>query len=517
MREPKIDKVIFGTGLLMIIMISLPILISPEKTTIIFSTALSFITGEFGWLYLWGTVIVFGLLGWLAFGKYGKIKFGSAEDKPEYSFPSYLAMLFTAGIGIGLMYWGPIEWAYNYIAPPFGMDPMSNEAGDWANVYPMFHWGFTAWAIYCLPALPLAYAFHVRKQSSLRISNACRGVIGKHADGIVGKMIDVCFMFGLVGAVGTSLGLGSPLIAEGVAHLFNLERTLMLDIIIVLCWTALFGTSVTLGLNKGIKRLSNVNTYLFLALSLFVVVFGPTVFIISTFTESVGIVLQNFVRMSLYTDSIGQSGFPQDWTIFYWAWWVAYAPFMGVFVAKISKGRTIKQVILAQCIGGTLGCWASFAILGNTSLYFELNQIVPVVDILNESGAPAAIVAVMSSLPLGTLVLIVFLILGFIFLATTIDSSAFALASVASKEIHPDQEPARWHRFFWALVLATVAISLLYGGGLSTLQTLAIITSFPVVFILIIMSVSFLKWLKEDNVNTIHTSKKEKDLNKKVV
>ncbi|WP_209123586.1 BCCT family transporter [Alkalihalobacillus sp. BA299] len=514
MKQPKIDKVIFWTGLIMICAISLPILFTPEKTTEIFSIALGFITGEFGWLYLWGTVIVFGLLGWLAFGKYANIKFGSANDQPEFSFPSYLAMLFTAGIGIGLMYWGPIEWAYNYISPPFGMEPRSVEAGDWANAYPMFHWGFTAWAIYCLPALPLAYALHVRKQSTLRISNACRGVIGKHADGLVGKVIDVFFMFGLVGAVGTSLGLGSPLIAEGVSQLLNIERTLTLDIIIVLCWTTLFGTSVFLGLKKGIKRLSNINTYLFIALSLFVIIFGPTVFIISAFTESVGIVLQNFVRMSFYTDSIGQSGFPQGWTIFYWAWWVAYAPFMGVFVAKISKGRTIRQVILAQCIGGTLGCWAAFAILGNTSIYFEINEIVPVVNILNEAGAPAAIISVISALPLGTFVLPVFIVLGFIFLATTIDSSAFALASVASKELHPDQEPARWHRFFWALVLATVAISLLYGGGLSTLQTLSVITSFPVVFILILMTVSFIKWIKEDEINHANTQKEK--LNKKV-
>lgn len=515
MREPKIDKTIFWAGLVMIFIITVPILLAPEKITVVFSMILSFITGKFGWLYLWGTVALFLLLGWLAFGKYGNIKFGDADEKPEYSLISYLAMFFTAGIGVGLMYWGPIEWAYNYISPPFGMDPLSVEAGDWANAYPMFHWGFTAWAIYCLPALPLAYAFHVRKESTLRISNACRGVIGKHADGTLGKIIDVCFMFGLVGAVGTSLGLGSPLVAEGVAHLFSIERTLNLDIIIVLCWTALFGTSVFLGLNKGIKRLSTVNTYLFLGLSLFVIIFGPTFFILSAFTDSVGIILQNFIRMSFYTDAIGQSGFPQGWTIFYWAWWVAYAPFMGVFVAKISKGRTMKQVILAQCIGGTLGTWMSFAILGNTALYFELNQIVPVVDILNESGAPAAIVSIMTALPLGTTVLVVFLVLAFIFLATTIDSSAYALASVASKELHPDQEPARWHRFFWAILLATVAITLLYVGGLNTLQTLAIITSFPVVFILIIMAVSFLKWLKEDEIK--NRNKTNNEYNKKIV
>lgn len=498
MQRTGVDKKIFWVSLVLIGAICAPLLLGPERGNAILGGVLSFITGQFGWLYMWFAAAIFGVLAWLALGRHGKVRFGEPNSRPEFSTLSWIAMIFTAGIGVGIMVWGVIEWAYYYTDPPFGMQPESTEAGHWAATYPLFHWGFTAWAIYCLPALPLAYMFHVRKQPSLRLSQACRGVIGDRADGWLGTLIDAFFIFGLVGGAGTSLGLGGPVIAEGVGELTPLSTGLALDIGIILVWTALFGVSAYLGLQKGIRRLANLNVFLALALALFILVVGPAIFILDTLTNSVGLLLQNFVQMSFYMDPVGGSDFTETWTIFYWGWWISYAPFVGLFTAKISRGRTMREIIGAMLIAGSLGCWAAFAILGNTGLYFELNDVVPVVGILEESGQNAAIVATMLGLPLGGLALVVFMALIMIFLATLLDSASYTMAAVATRELHPEDEPARWHRLFWAGVLGAVAIAMLYAGGLEPLQTLTVITALPLLFVLVIATLSFRKWLVHD-------------------
>ena len=367
-------------------------------------------------------------------------------------------------------------------------------------MYGMFHWGFTAWAVYCIPTLPLAYLLWNRKRSVLRLSAACEGVIGKKAaNGLLGKVIDILFMFGLIGGVGTSMGLGTPMLSAGIAELFGVARDFKLDVIVVIIWAIIFGMSVYSGLEKGIKRLSDVNLILIIVVLGFTFLFGPTVFMISTFTNSVGLLVQNFVYMSFWMDPIDKGGFPEGWTIFYWAWWIAYAPFMGLFVARISRGRTIRQLIVAEVVGGTMGCWIFFAILGNTSMYFDLNGIVPISQILSDVGAPEAIIATIVALPIGTVILVIFVVLAFIFGATTLDSSAFTLAAVATQEQKGEmQEPARWHRLFWAFMLAGVSLSLMYLGGLKPLQTASVVVALPLMGVLIVMVLSFKNWLVED-------------------
>ena len=344
---------------------------------------------------------MFGVLLWFAFGRYGRVRFGGPDAKPEFRTLSWVAMLFCAGIGTSLLYWATIEWVYYYQAPPFGVEPGSAAAAEWGATYGLFHWGPLAWALYCLPALPIGYAFHNRKIPYLRISQACRGVIGDHADGPLGKLIDVLFIFGLVGGTGTSLGLGTPILSESIASLLHIERTFGLDAFVIVVWTAIFGTTVYLGMEKGIKRLADANVYLGLVLCAFVLVFGPTVFILDSFTNSLGLLASNFLRMSLYTDPVGQSGFPQRWTVFYWAWWIAYAPFMGLFVARISRGRTIREVVGANLVWGSLGCWLFFALFGNTALHDQLSGSLPVIGIMNDVSPQAAIVAVVKALPAG--------------------------------------------------------------------------------------------------------------------
>ena len=506
MEQPRLEKRVFWISLGIIGLMCAPLALGTERGAAILTGIQSFITGNFGWLYLWFAILVFGVLAWLAMGKYAKVKFGEPDSEPEFRTLSWIAMMFTAGIGSSIMYWGVIEWGYYYTSPPFGIEAGTVEAGRWATTYPLFHWGFTAWAIYCLPALPIAYAFHTRKIPMLNLSGACRGVIGDRADGWVGKIIDVLFMFGLVGGVVTTLGLGVPMISEGVSQIAGIPRTTLLDAGIIMVWTVIFGTSVFLGLQKGLKRLADINVYLALGVGVFFLVFGPTVFIVSTFTNSVGQLLQNFVQMSFYTASVRGSEFPEKWTIFYWAWWLAYAPFVGLFTARISRGRTIRELILAMVVGGSLGSWLTFTILGNTGFYFDRNGIVNVTGILSDSGAPSAIVATVLGLPLGPIVLVVFLVLAMIYLATSLDSAAFILSSVSTKDLHPNEQPARWNRVFWAIILGAVAVTMMYLGGLEPLQSMAVMTAFPMIIVFTIMTISFRRWLIEDEADKNHVA-----------
>jgi BCCT family betaine/carnitine transporter len=498
-KAAPIDRQVFWPALIVVVLAIVPLIVVPEVSAAVLDRVLALITRQLGFLFLWFTVAAFGVLLWFAFGRYGRVRFGGSDARPEFRTLSWVAMLFCAGIGTSLLYWATIEWVYYYQAPPFGVEPGSAEAAEWGATYGLFHWGPLAWALYCLPALPIGYAFHNRKIPFLRVSQACRGVIGDRADGPLGKLIDVLFIFGLVGGTGTSLGLGTPILSESISSLLHIERTFALDAFVIVVWTAIFGTTVYLGMERGIKRLADANVYLGLALCAFVLVFGPTVFILDTFTNSVGLLATHFARMSFYTDPVGKSGFPQTWTVFYWAWWIAYAPFMGLFVARISRGRTIREVVGANLVWGSLGCWLFFALFGNTALHDQLGGTVPVIRIMNEVSPQAAIVAVVRALPADPVVLVLFVAMAFIYSATTLQASAYTIASVASRElVAGESEPLRWNRLFWALALGGMAVGLMYLGGLKPLQTASLIVALPLIFVIALAVWSLLRWLRED-------------------
>lgn len=461
------------------------------------------ITYKLDWAFQFLTAGLFGILIWLGFGRYGKVKLGGAGDKPEFSSFSWGAMLFCAGMGTSIMYWSMIEPIYYYIGPPFGIEAKSPEAAEWALTYGMFHWGISAWALYALPTVTIAYSFFVRKQPSLKISTACSGVLGKHADGWLGKVIDIMVIWSLVGGLGTSLGLGVPMISAVIGELFGIEQGLFLSIIIITIWTILYCASAYMGLYKGIRKLSDINVYMALGLVTFVFLVGPTLFILSNFTNSFGLMLQNFARMSFFTDPIQKSGFPQSWTVFYWAWFAATSPFMGLFVARISRGRTIRELIGGILLWGSLGGWLYFAVFGSYALHLEMNNILPISQILESQGGQAAVVALLKSLPLSSIVLPFFLILGFIFLATSLDSATYILSAIATKELKDEQEPARWHRLLWGAVQAILAVSLLLIGGLKVVQTSSVVVSVPVIIMYVLLAASLIKWLKQDHAHMV--------------
>lgn len=396
-----------------------------------------------------------------------------------------------------------IEWAYYYQAPPFLAEGGSAEAIQWAAAYGIFHWGPFAWSIYLIPALPMAYFYHVRKVKQLKLSGSVAPVIGeKNAKGFWGKVIDILFVFGMLGGGATTLGLAAPLLNEGLHQLFGLPKGLEMQIFVLALATAIFGASAYSGLKKGIQRLSNINLVLALILLSYIVIVGPTVFLFEASFQAVGTILQNFFSMSTYLEAFGgfqgsaDSSFPQEWSAFYWAWWLAFAPSIGLFIARISRGRTMGSMILGSLIYGTCGCALFFMVFGNYGLFLQLSGEVDVVNILNTQSAEAAIFSVLNSLPLKTVVVALYTLLAIVFLATTFDSISYILASVVQKEV--SDEPMRWNRLFWAGALSFMPIVLLFLGGLNTLQTASIVGGAPLLIIAVLLCMSVYKVARHD-------------------
>ncbi|TCP30882.1 BCCT family betaine/carnitine transporter [Scopulibacillus darangshiensis] len=494
----KINHSIFWPSIILVVAVTFLLVIFRDSAAPILSDMMSSINNGLDWAFEFLTIGLFIILLWLIFGRFGKVKLGGPDDQPEFSRFSWGGMLFCASMGTSIMFWSIVEPLYYYTGPPFGIEASSKSAADIALSYGLFHWGISAWALYALPAVVIAYSFFVRKNPSLKISTSCQGVLGKHADGWIGKTIDILVIWSMIGGLGTSLGLGVPMISAVIGDVLNIEPSLGLSIIIIVVWTVIFSSSAYLGLYKGIKILSDWNVYLALGLALFVILAGPTLFILSYFTNSLGIMLDKFMRMSLYTDPIFKSGFPQTWTVFYWAWFSATAPFIGLFVARISKGRTIRELITNVLLWGTFGSWLYFAVFGGYGMNLELTGKLPLTKILSEEGGPAVIVAVLNSLPFAPVVLIFFAILGFIFLSTSLDSATYVIASIATAELKGGEEPARWHRLLWGIVLAAMAIGLTVVGGLDVVQTSSVLVSVPVLIMYLLLSVSLIKWLKQD-------------------
>ncbi|MAI78056.1 MAG: choline transporter [Deltaproteobacteria bacterium] len=481
-----------------LILVTLPLVVSPESSKEAIDFIYAGLTLYLGPVYLWAGAGSLMFVGYLAFGPYASIVLGPPGESREFSDASWFSMLFCAGIASGLLYWGGIEWAYYYSAPPWGAEVGSPEAILWATSYPLFHWGFTAWAFYALPTVAVAYACHRGGETSYRLSRACRPLLGDRVEGAWGRAIDILFIVGILGGASTSLGLSTPMIAEGIGVLTGLNPSFEMQIWIVLLCSVIFATSVYVGLERGIRVLSNANLWMALGLIAFILIVGDTGFILKMGTASIGHVLQNFIAMNLWTDPVLDTGFVESWTIFYWAWWIAFAPFVGLFVARISRGRTIRQVILGTLFLGTAGAWIFFIVLGNYALSLELTGSLPVLQILEDRGGPATIIAVIASLPWPMVSLSVFCLVAILYLATTFDSAAYTIASGASRELGSGGDPDPLHRGFWAVAVAVLPLSLMGIGGLQSLRTASLVASLPLLGVGCLLAMSLIRALRNE-------------------
>ncbi|MDD9797838.1 MAG: BCCT family transporter, partial [Alphaproteobacteria bacterium] len=307
------------------------------------------------------------------------------------------------------------------------------------------------------------------------------------------------FMLALLAGAGTSMGLAIPMVSDCLALLFDIDRSKMLDMGVVLICVALFAFSVYWGLEKGIRKLADLNIILAILFLIIVLCIGPTIFILRLGTESIGFMFANFISMLTYTESLERSPFVKDWTIFYWAWWFAYAPFIGLFIARISRGRTLRQVILSMCFFGSLGSWLFFLIIGNYALHLDLKMILDVTTMV-QTNPSRAVAEIIATLPLRHFMLGIFILLSIIFIATTYDSASYSLASAASRKLAIGSHPARWHRMFWAFVLGFLPLALLsVSGGIKTAKSLVLVASLPILIISAIMCFSLLKSLRQSH------------------
>nr|WP_144923242.1 BCCT family transporter [Paenibacillus bovis] len=460
-----------------------------EKVT---SVAQNFITNSFGWYYLVLVMVFVVACAYLFVSPLGRIKLGKQEDEPEFSKPTWLAMLFSAGVGISLIFYGTYEPLSHYaISSPTGELGTDQGMKD-ALRFTFFHYGIHGWAVYGVVSLVLAY-FAFRKGELTLISRTLRPIIGKHADGLVGKVIDIIAVVSTVLGVATSLGFGAMQINGGLSYLFGIPSNFTIQSIIIFVVTILFMISALTGLSKGIKILSNLNMGLAAALFLIVFLLGSTVFTLNLFVDSVGAYLQNFINMGFRISPLNEDSrsWINGWTLFYWAWWISWAPFVGVFIARVSKGRTIREFVLYVLLIPTLIAIVWFTNFGSAAFITEMGGGASLTSLLPEE----TLFGVFESFPFSMALSILAIILIGTFFITSADSGTFVLGMMTA---NGTQNPSNKIKVVWGVFLALTAFALLYTGGLQALQNTMIIGALPFSVIMLLMLWSLFKSLNEE-------------------
>lgn len=499
--ESKLDKPVFFLCVATVVIVSASMLISASEAGRILNDIYLWIAHEVGLFYQWLVIVSFTFLLWLGGSRHGKHVLGGDTSKVEYPTYSWIGMLFCTGIGAGLLYWSTIEWAFYLKQPPFGAEVGSVEAIEWAATYGIYHWSLPAWSLYALAAVAIAYPYYKYDLPYLRLSVSLVGVFGREfPEKIGGRFIDFLFILAIVGGTGTSLGLGMPMLSSVAAELLGIEPSFLLTVAISGLCVVIFGMSVYLGLDKGIKRLSDFNMGLAGIFLLWVLIFGPTMYALELGTSSLGLMFQELIRITTWTDPIQETGFVEDWTIFYWAWWLAYAPFVGMFVTKISKGRSLRSVIFGMLGFGSLGAAAFYIIWGNNVLWMDLQGFIEVQELIGGDLAASAFAVAVGSVFGQPLPLILFVVLALVFIATTYDSASYSIATAATRGISPGQHPSRWHRVFWAAAISVLPIALVLINELRGAQSITLIVSLPLLIVGVLMMYSLIRTLDIDKL-----------------
>lgn len=462
-------------------------ILSPSSLNSVASDALQWMIDTFGWYYmLIAAFFVIFIIG-LAISPLGKIRLGDKDERPEFSWFSWVGMLFAAGIGVGFVFWGVAEPVLHYMNPPVGFEPGTSESAAAGLRYGVFHWALHPWAIFSVVGLTLAYVQFRMKKPAL-ISSAFYPLIGDRVEGKLGKAIDILAVLATCTGVATTFGLSALQMSGGISELSSIPNNIVTQIVIIIFVTGCFIFSASTGVDKGIKILSNINIVIAGILLIFVLMIGPTVFILENMVTTLGGYITNFVRMSLTLTPYSDNGWLGANTIFFWAWHISWAPFMGLFIARISRGRTIREFIAGVLIApSTLGLlW--FSTFGATALDIEINGAGGLATLV-DTEVELALFATLAELPFGLFTSIVSLILIFIFFITSADSATFVLGSMTSRG---QLNPPLVVKLVWGFLIAGTASVLLLsgGGGLDALQTASIIAALPFGIIMILMVIS---------------------------
>lgn len=484
-------NVFFSTVIVIAVFLGL-VLITPDAFDLITQKLNTWITTSFSWFYVLSVAIFLLLLAYFALSDAGKIKLGPDHSQPEYSNQSWFAMLFTAGMGIGLMFFGVAEPIMHFASPPTG-DPETVAAARQAMRITFFHWGLHAWGIYALVGLSLAY-FAYRHNLPLKVRSALYPMIGKKIYGPIGDGVDTFATIGTVFGVATTLGFGVTQINSGMNYLFGIETSATTQIWLIVAVSIMASMSVVLGVDKGIKRLSELNLILALILLLFVFFAGPTIYLLQTTLQNVGDYLSNLFTMTFNLYAYQPNGWIGGWTIMYWAWWISWSPFVGMFIARVSKGRSVREFIVGVMLipTGFTMIWMGF--LGNAGLYNILHKGQQSLLTATQQDSSMAFFEFLSAMPFAGVFQVVATVLVILFFVTSADSGALVTDYLTAKT---DQSPL-WQRLFWTVLMAVLAIVLLLAGGLKALQSATIMSALPFTFIMLLICIGLVKALKVD-------------------
>jgi len=465
---------------------------SPESSTEALNNVRSFLGDSFGSYYL---IIGLGVLIvslWISFSRIGKIRLGGQDSKPKFKFWTWGAMVFTCGLAADILFYSFCEWIY------YSQESHVQDLGtmqEWSQTFTLFHWGPIPWAFYAVLAAAFGFMLHVRGKKKQKYSEACRPILGKYTDKAPGKIIDVLAVVALIAGTATTFSIATPLLSEALSDLFGIESSKYITIGILVLTCCLYTFSVMKGL-KGISKSAQICMYLFIFLLAYVFLFGgQTRYIVETGLQSLGNMFQNFIGLSTYTDALRENNFPQNWTIFYWAYWMVWCVASPFFMGSISKGRTVKQIIMGTYIFGLLSTLISFIILGNFGMGQQMTGKFDAVGLYDACGdLYQTVIGIIHTLPVPQIVLVVLIISMIAFYSTSFDSITLVSAQYSYKEFEGDEEPSKKARLFWALLLILLPIALIFSEGtMANMQSVSIIAAFPIALVIILIIASFIK------------------------
>ena len=497
MEKGKKNNIVFYVSLALVAIMAVWAVAFNDNFTKVSNAAFNFLTTDFGWLYLLAMMVFLGFVIFIAFSKYGNIRLGGDDARPEHSNLSWFGLLFGAGMGVGLVFWGVAEPLTQYLNP-LGMEGGTEAAADFAMKTSFMHWGILPWANYAVIGLTLAY-FMFRKNKKGLISTLIEPLVGeKLASGWLGKLVDILAVFATVAGVVTSLGLGTLQINAGFNRLFGVPINLTVEIIIVAVVSVIYIWSAVSGIDKGIKFISDTNLYVAIGLMIVCFLVGPKIAVVNSIVNGLGQYIGNFIPDALNIFAYGDNSWFGSWRLFYWAWFIAWAPFVGVFIARISKGRTIREFILGVVLVPALASCIWFAIFGNLGINLGQKGILPLEQLQEFAATPeVGLFAVLEQYPLGSILSIVAIVSLCAFFVTSANSGVFVLSMLTTDG---DQNPPNSKKILWGVIQSVMAVGLLMAGGLKPLQTISLAAAFPFIFIMFATCAAFIKALKQEKV-----------------
>ncbi|MDB4003933.1 BCCT family transporter [Gammaproteobacteria bacterium] len=488
--ESTLNKPVFFISAGLIIAVCLYGALFSDHASLVFSDLQSWLLTNLGWLYMGSVAGFFMLVIYLAFSRFAYLRLGADDSEPEYSYGSWFAMLFSAGMGIGLMFFGVSEPMTHFLEPPVGEGGTIDAARNAMQVT-FFHWGLHAWAIYIIIGLALAY-FSFRHDLPLTLRSALYPVIGDKIYGKWGNAVDIFAILGTMFGVATSLGLGVMQVNAGLNYLFGLPVSIVVQVALIAAITCAATISVVAGLDAGIRRLSELNLVLALLLMVFVLIAGPTVMLLSSLIQNIGMYLSGLVDMTFRIYAYEPNEWIGNWTLFYWAWWISWSPFVGMFIARISRGRTIREFILGVLLVPSGFTFLWLTIFGNSGLWLEMHEAGAGLATAVQTNMPTAIFVLLDQLPLTGITSALATMLIVTFFVTSSDSGSLVIDIISSGGA---ENPPVWQRIFWAVSEGAVAATLLVAGGLAALQTAAISSALPLIIVMFLVCYGLMKAL----------------------